>query len=260
MMEDAQAAGVAKRRSTVLLVLLGVGWALALVAAAPSVAAGRFAGVTITYALVIGNSKYINLEPLLNPGNDAVALAAALRKRGIPVSLKLDADLRDLKAEIAEFRKQIKPGSTSLFFFSGHGWNLQNRNYIFGVDAPKGEDLLAGKNLDQVLLVADVYEGVAGRMLVLLDTHGNPSDVPSNVVLAYSGSTSHEALDNYRLPDGKMSQNSPYTASLIETLDGNHKNLPTAFLDLSQRVVDKTNGAQIPWVSRSINAAASWTP
>ena len=49
-------------------------------------------------------------------------------------------------------------------------------------------------------------------------------------------------------------------ASLIETLDGNHKNLPTAFLDLSQRVVDKTNGAQIPWVSRSINAAAFWTP
>lgn len=57
-----------------------------------------------------------------------------------------------------------------------------------------------------------------------------------------------------------MSQNSPYTASLIETPDGNHKNLPTAFLDLSQRVADKTNGAQIPWVSRSVNAAASWTP
>jgi hypothetical protein len=258
-MEEHSLARVMKRRSTVLLVLLAVGWALASVTAVPSVAADRFAGVTITSALIIGNSKYVNIEPLVNPSSDAVALAAALRKRGIPVSLKLDVDLRDLKAEIAEFRKQNKPGSTSLFFFSGHGWNLQNRNYVFGVDAPKGEDLLAGKNLDQVLLVADVYEGIAGRMLVLLDTHGNPSDVPNNVVLSYSGSTSHEALDNYPLPDGKMSRNSPYTASLIETLDGNHQNLPAAFLDLSQRVVDKTQGAQIPWVSRSINAAG-WTP
>jgi hypothetical protein len=249
-----------QRRSTSWLAMLVVGWALVSATAAPGAAADRFAGVKITSALVIGNSKYINVGPLVNPSNDAAALAAALRKRGIPVSLKLDADLRDLKAEISEFRRGSKPGSTSLFFFSGHGWNLQNRNFIFGVDAPKGEDLLAGKRLDQVLPVADVYEGIAGRMLVLLDTHGNPSDVPPNVVLSYSGSTSHEAMDNYRLPDGKMSQNSPYTASLIETLDGNPKNLPSAFLDLSQRVVDKTNGAQIPWVSRSINAAASWTP
>jgi hypothetical protein len=95
-------------------------------------------------------------------------------------------------------------------------------------------------------------------MLVLLDTHGNPGEVPNNVVLAYSGSTSHEALDSYRLPDGTISHNSPYTASLIETLDGNHDNLPAAFLELSQRVVEKTNGVQIPWVSSSIDAAASW--
>jgi hypothetical protein len=61
-----------------------------------------------------------------------------------------------------------------------------------------------------------------------------------------------EGERNSRLPDGKMSQNSPYTASLIETLDGNHKNLPTAFPDLSQRVVDKTNGAQIPCPARSM--------
>jgi hypothetical protein len=126
------------------------------------------------------------------------------------------------------------------------------------VDAPKADDLLAGKHLDQVLLLTDVYEGIPGRMLVLIDTHGNPSDVPNNVVLAYSGSTSHEAMDSYTLPDGKTSPNSPYTASLIEILDGDPKDLPSAFLDLSQRVVDKTKGEQIPWVSRSISSAASW--
>jgi len=252
-------ASAAKRRSKQFLALLAAGWAMASVTAAPSVAADDFAGVTITSALVIGNSKYVNVYPLNNPSNDAVTLAAASRKRGIPVTLKLDADLRDLKAAIADERKKSKPGATSLFFFSGHGWNVQNRNYLFGVDAPKAEDLLAGKQLDQVLAVADVYEGIPGRILLILDTHGNPTDVPNNVVLAFSGSTTHQALDNYTLPDGKPSPNSPYTASLIETLDANHKDLPSAFLDLSQRVVDKTKGAQIPWVSRSISASASWT-
>jgi hypothetical protein len=43
-----------------------------------------------------------------------------------------------------------------------------------------------------------------------------------------------------------MSQNSPYTASLIEILDGNPENLPSALLDLSQRVIDKTKGEPIP--------------
>ncbi len=248
-----------QRRSKQFLGLLAAGLVVASLTAAPSMAADDFAGVKITSALIVGNSKYVNISPLTNPSNDAATLAAALRKRGIPVSTIFDADLRGLKAAIADVRTKSKPGSTSLFFFSGHGWNIQNRNYLFGVDAPDAEDLLAGKHLDQVLLVADVYEGIPGRMLVLLDTHGNPSDVPNNVVLAYSGSTSHEALDGYPLADGKISPNSPYTASLIETLDAGHKDLPSAFLDLSQRVIDKTNGKQIPWVSRSISASASWT-
>jgi WD40 repeat protein/uncharacterized caspase-like protein len=249
-----------QRRSKGFLGLLATACVLVSVWCAPCAAAqDQFAGVNITSALVIGNGKYVNLTPLPNSGNDAAAVAAALQKRGIPVTLKLDLDLQDLKSAIADFRKKNKPGGTSLFFFSGHGWNLQNRNYIFPVDAPTRDELWANKKLEQILPITDIYGGMPGRMLVLLDTHGYPSAVPNNVVLTYSGSPQHEAVDGYLLPDGKLSQNSPYTASLIEALTDNHEDLPSAFLDLSRRVGDKTNGAQIPWVSRSIIAAGAWT-
>jgi WD40 repeat protein/uncharacterized caspase-like protein len=249
-----------EQRSKGLLGLLAAGWALASLPSASSAAAeNQFAGVNITSALVIGNGDYVNFQKLPNRINDANAVAAALQRRGIPVTLKLDLNLRDLKTAIAEFRKTSKPGGTSLFFYSGRGTNLQNRNYIFGVDAPESEELKAGKNLDRLLPAADIYDAIPGRMLVLLDTHGEPSHVPDNVVLAYSGSPQHAPHDGYRLPDGEKSQNSPYAASLIETLGDNHDDLPSAFLELSKRVGDKTNGAQIPWVSRSIIGSTSWT-
>jgi hypothetical protein len=95
-------------------------------------------------------------------------------------------------------------------------------------------------------------------MILLLDTHGDPVSVPDNVVLAFSGSPKNVARDSYQLPDGTLSRNSPYAASIVEMLSGTEENLPTAFLRLAQRVGKKTNGKQIPWVSGSIVGASSW--
>lgn len=217
-----------------------------------------FAGLWITSALVIGNSKYLNHPVLENAGNDAIAIATSLELRGVPVNLKLDLREDALIKEIENFKKQNDGRSVQFLYYAGHGWNLSGKNFIFPIDAPAENELLAGKTLEKVYPVENIYRNIAGKMILLLDTHGDPVSVPDNVVLTFSGSPKNVAHDSYRLRDGTRSRNSPYAASIVEMLSGTEENLPTAFLRLAQRVGKKTNGMQIPWVSGSIVGAGSW--
>lgn len=219
---------------------------------------GDFAGLKITSALVIGNGKYLHHPVLENAGNDAIAIATSLELRGVPVNLKLDLSDDVLIKEIEYFKRQSDRRSVQFLYYAGHGWNLSGRNFIFPIDAPTQDELLAGKTLENVYPVDNMYRNIAGKMILLLDTHGDPVSVPDNVVLAFSGSPKNVARDSYRLPDGTLSRNSPYAASIVEMLSGTEENLPTAFLRLAQRVGKKTNGKQIPWVSGSIVGASSW--
>ncbi|HEC41487.1 MAG TPA: caspase family protein, partial [Bacteroides sp.] len=61
-------------------------------------------------ALVIGNSNY-DTGPLLNPGNDARAMAQALRETNFEVLEYIDlATKADMKRAIREFGKKIQNG------------------------------------------------------------------------------------------------------------------------------------------------------
>lgn len=221
--------------------------------------AGDFAGVKISSALVIGNVNYLRHTKLENAGNDAIAIATALKLRGIPVTLKLNLSQSELGSVVSEFNQQGTGDGAKFFFYAGHGWTLHGRNYLFPIDAPGKAPLLAGEGVGNLLEVDGIYKDAKNKMIVLLDTHGDPVAVPDGVVLAFAGSPRTPTQDEYQLPDGSRSTNSPYSASIVEMLSANEKTLPLAFLHLSQRVGQKTGGDQIPWISASIVDATSWT-
>jgi len=82
-------------------------------------------------ALVIGNTHYVNALPLKNPGNDASDMCAALARLGFEVICKLDlATKREFKDAIFEFTGKITPRSVALFYFAGHGLQVDGVNYL----------------------------------------------------------------------------------------------------------------------------------
>ena len=85
-------------------------------------------------ALVIGNSSYPR-QPLLNPGNDATDLAATLPDAGFNVTLRTDLDNKALERALIDFSDTVQPGDTALFFFSGHGLEVEGgQNYLLPLD------------------------------------------------------------------------------------------------------------------------------
>ena len=72
-------------------------------------------------ALVIGISKYDNIQGLENPENDANDMSDALESIGFIVTKKLNVERREMKHVIIDFEESIKPKDMVLFYFAGHG-------------------------------------------------------------------------------------------------------------------------------------------
>jgi hypothetical protein len=82
-------------------------------------------------ALVVGNATYANALPLPNPVNDANDVCAALRKLDFEVICKLNVPTkREFKDAIFEFTGKINEKTVALFYFAGHGLQIDGLNYL----------------------------------------------------------------------------------------------------------------------------------
>jgi hypothetical protein len=60
-----------------------------------------------SFALVIGAGKYLNVPPLVNSRNDAIAMASTLRDLGFDVVSVIDGDRDTVEREIAVFLDRL---------------------------------------------------------------------------------------------------------------------------------------------------------
>lgn len=122
-------------RAWFCIVLLGCCGCLPGIAMAES-KGGRIVEAQSKVALVVGNANYKNALPLNNSGNDANDMCAALRKLGFEVICKIDiATKREFKDAIFEFTGKINPRTVALFYFAGHGVQVDGINYLIPVQA-----------------------------------------------------------------------------------------------------------------------------
>ncbi len=88
-------------------------------------------------ALVIGNSAYKD-APLANPVNDARLMAETLRGLGFEVIERTDADQKEMKIAIFELGDRLEAAgkdAVGLFFYAGHGVQVNGENYLIPLDA-----------------------------------------------------------------------------------------------------------------------------
>ena len=86
-------------------------------------------------ALVIGNATYQHGGGLKNPVNDANLMAATLQQLGFDVIKKTDADLQSMQTAFKEFVNRLDDNDVALFFYAGHGMQIDGQNYLLPVDA-----------------------------------------------------------------------------------------------------------------------------
>jgi hypothetical protein len=83
---------------------------------------------------VIGNAAYRN-DPLRNAVHDATDMALTLRQLGFEVVELHDAAHQQMEEGVEQFTRQLGRGGMGLFYFSGHGVQVNGQNYLIPVDA-----------------------------------------------------------------------------------------------------------------------------
>lgn len=213
-------------------------------------------------ALVVGNSAYPK-APLLNPRNDAQAMAKLLRQAGFTVDQQMDTSQAQLSDAAARFGKAIKDPKVKfgLFYYAGHGLQQEWRNYLVPVSADirTAEDIKK-KTVDVSELLAYMEEAKGRSFLVILDAcrddpfAGNykPSsrglsqfDAPVGSLLAFATSPGSVAMDG-------EGENGLYTSNLLREFAVRGARLEDAFKRVRLSVRLASNGRQIPWESTSL--------
>ena len=61
-------------------------------------------------------------------------MADVLKQCGFEVKLLTDAGLRTMENQVREFTGSLEPGGVGLFYFSGHGMQVNGINYLLPTD------------------------------------------------------------------------------------------------------------------------------
>lgn len=207
-------------------------------------------------ALVIGNSNY-RVGALRNPANDAREMAAALRSLDFEVDEQIDLSYQEMGRAVNRFGKSIRRDSVALFYYAGHGLQVQGSNYLVPVDMEiqdEGEVQFNTLNAGQVL--AKMEEAKNPVNIVILDACRDnpyargwkrsslsrglaPMDAPVGSFVAYAAATGKTA------DDGK-GKNGLYTESLVKQIKNPGMKIEDIFKRVRTEVRNKSNGAQVP--------------
>lgn len=219
-------------------------------------------------ALVIGNGSYKD-APLKNPVNDARAMAEALKGQGFEVILKQNGTKIEMERVVADFGEKLGEGDTALFYYAGHGMQVNGRNFLIPTDAQiTSEQRVRLEAIDVDVVLEQMAASRAQVNLVILDAcRNNPFErkfrsvggglaqinAPEGTLISYATAPGKVANDG----DGA---NGLYTEELLRAISQPGLKVEEVFKAVRVNVSKRTNGAQTPWEASSLTGDFYFKP
>jgi Caspase domain/Domain of unknown function (DUF4189) len=215
-------------------------------------------------ALVVGNSAYQNITRLENPRNDATLMAETLSGLGFTLiggRAQLDLDKAALDTDVQNFGRQIQGADVALFYYAGHGVQVNGSNYLVPVGANPTREADVDFQMVDINLVLRQMQGSGTRLnMVILDACRNNPFGARGLRSADGGLAQMRApegtLISYATQPGSVAQDgsdghSPYTKALASTIKQAGLDIFQTFNQVGLAVKRETGGSQQPWVSSS---------
>jgi len=218
-------------------------------------------------ALVIGNNDYQGvLSKLNNPINDAKSIKNMLEKRGFKVIYVENTTKKSMRNSLNKFYAIIKKGGVGMFYFSGHGIEVDGQNYLIPVDAKIGAK--SDTEFEAIALnrITKRMQNIGNRLnIVVLDacrndpfsrslgTGGLAKVEPIGMFVSYSTGAGSVASD------GRAGGHGLFTESLIKYM-GQELDLRDVFQKTRKDVYLKSNKKQFPAIyDQTINGRFYFT-
>jgi len=227
-------------------------------------------------ALVIGNSAYVHTQALPNPKSDASDVAAALASFGFEIVSGYDLDKPAFDRTVRTFAAAMQGADVGVFFYAGHGLQVQGQNYLVPIDA----ELTAAAALDfemvRLDLIQRTMENQARTNILFLDAcrdnplarnlartmgtrstsigHGLASvEAGVGTLISFSTQPGNVALDG-------GGRNSPFAGALVQNMRSSGEDLSALLIAVRNDVMKATANKQIPWEHSSLTGRFYFKP
>jgi uncharacterized caspase-like protein len=159
------------------------------------------------FAIVIGNGAYHGQLELQSPLRDAAQMASNLEKLDFDVTLATDQSFDAINASLDSFITRLRAGlpEAVLFYFSGHGVQIDGHNYIVPIDFDHASDeenveavqhSQAADHMIDVQSVIDRLAQVSSKRIILLDAcrTGDSDDEKKDYVDRFSKRIANKSM------------------------------------------------------------------
>jgi hypothetical protein len=250
----------AQRWIVALLVLVS-----AAMACEPALAAGRL-------ALVIGNSGYGGTVPQLkNAVNDAELVAGTLTDLGFEVTLLTNGTVKDMRTAVDELKARGTGAEAVLFYFSGHGFQLNGANHLVPVDAVLNDrGKIDAETLSLNDLIIELSDPSRPTIIMIDACRDNPlpESVRGNEAANGLAQVTATIANTYVLfatapgsvtHDGAGS-NGPFALALEENLPLPDQDFVGVMKRVRASVAQQSAGLQLPWEQSSMLVDFKFNP
>ncbi|MDB9425823.1 GUN4 domain-containing protein [Microcystis aeruginosa CS-564/01] len=212
-------------------------------------------------ALVIGNANY-TVGKLKTPLNDATDMANALKELGFEVILLKDSSKRQMDDALDQFTTRINQGYVGLFYYAGHGMQVEGENYLIPVNAQikaekdiQYESMPLGKILGRMedagnrinIVILDACRDNPFRKFWRSSSRGltAPLQAVSGTLIAFATAPGKVASDG-------TGRNGLFTSYLLKYIKTPNMEVDLMLRKVRSDVAQNTNNYQVPWTSSSL--------
>ena len=219
--------------------------------------------------LCIGNSAYPG-APLRNAAKDAESISTALESLGFSVVTLTDATRRSTEEAVIRFAESLEDSQVGLFFFAGHGLQIDGENYLTSIDTEfvtavdvKYTSMPLGRVLEHM------DRGPNPTSIVILDACRNnpyerawnrgtptglaPVTAPQGTIVSFSTSPGQVASDG-------TGTNGAFTEALLQHIPTQNLPVEMVFKRTRNSLNASTAGKQVSWEHTSLMGEFYFNP
>jgi hypothetical protein len=203
-------------------------------------------------ALIFGNNAYKTVSPLENAVADAQAMAKKLELLGYSVTAEFDASRSKMLNTLRNFTYSVQGGDEVVFFYAGHGVELDGRNYLLPTDI-YGEDprQVQDDAIELQRVLSDMSDSRAKFTLAVIDACRDnpfkgtgraiggrglaPTTAATGQMVIFSAGTGQQALD--RLGERDKDPNGLFTRIFMQEMAQPNVPIDRVVKKVRQRVV-----------------------
>lgn len=205
-------------------------------------------------AYLIGNADYNN-DSLTNPINDVYTMKEKLEKCGFRVETYKNLYTSNFKDVIYEFKNTINEYDTGLFYFAGHGFEFNGRNYLVPCDCKELDDAIDITNLIKIMSTKKDFTSIVILDCCRTDIAKSRNNIPAKELSRFEFNQgvfiSFATSPNSSASDG-IGKNGLFTEVLSKHLLEEGLKIEELFKKVRKEVIEKSNFRQVPWEHSSL--------